>query len=394
MNTLKTINRKLLILLGFSFALTACVTPHHGPHSAAQANKNSAASTVSVVGPALQIRTVSAWTAEDFANAKPFATPVVNSTVAQMKAAGLQMTPLSTEVISEEGQEGDGSLEGAHNLFSPSILPIAPLSALPAAVGSQGLHYSSSRLIPQSARTAYPYRTAGKMFFKDSSGGNWVCSAAVIKKRLIATAGHCVHSGSGGESGYYNSIVFVPAYQGNGDNQAPFGVWAASWVKTTQAWMTSGGNVPNPGDFAVFEVADQDFGGVTKTIGSRVGNLGYKTNTILPNQVKMLGYPSALDSGQIIHQVDSGNGTAAASSSVIYGSDLTQGASGGPWVQNFGRKAAGQPSAGQDQMNRLVGITSYVFTAAEPKVTGTSVLDATFRALVQEGCARAAGNCN
>lgn len=344
--------------------------------------------------PSIEIRAVNSWTAEELANAKPFNTPMTTTTVAEMRALGAQAAPMSTEVISQEGAEGDGSLEGAHNLFSPSSIPIAPPGLEVEAVGSQGLYYSSSRLIPQSARMTYPYRTTGKMFFKDPSGGNWVCTAAVIAKRLVATAGHCVHTGSNGDAGYHNTIVFVPAYEGGSTNQAPYGTWAATWVKTTQAWATSGGSVPNRGDFAIFEVADQEFDGVMKSIGSRVGWLGYKTNSILPNHIKMIGYPGALDSGQIMHQVDTGNGSSAASSTVFYGSDLTQGASGGPWIQNFGKKAVGQPSAGQDEMNRLVGITSYVFTATEPKVTASSILDSTFVDLLREGCARAEGNCN
>jgi len=95
-----------------------------------------------------------------------------------------------------------------------------------------------------------------------------------------------------------------------------------------------------------------------------------------------------------MHQVDSGNSEAAGSGTVLYGSDLTEGSSGGPWVQNFGIKATGQPSAGDDEMNRLVGIMSYVFVANEPKVAGSSILNSEFTTLLSEACAESAGNCD
>jgi V8-like Glu-specific endopeptidase len=388
---MKTINKinncglQLLALIS-ALGLTACQSVY------TDSNQLSAASVAnSAVAPA-PMASIGAWTQSDFANAKPLPLPVASGTVADMKLLGARATPLSEPSISFDGRKGDASMGGARNLFDVSALP-APTAAAPLAVGSRGAYYSSSRLIPQDARLYYPYSTSGKIFFKDQNGNSFVCSGSVIKKRLIATAGHCVHAGSGGANGYYRDIVFVPAYSSNG-TQAPYGTWAASWFKATPSWIGGNGGVPNSADFAIIEVADQDIGGQVKSIAQVTGRLGYKTNSLNTNHIKMLGYPVALDNGHIMHQVDSGTPAAGGSGTVLYGSDLTGGASGGPWIQNFGVQAAGQPSAGDDEMNRLVGITSYVFTASEPKVAGSSILNSEFTTLLSEACARDAGNCD
>src|SRR4029453_2045217 len=76
--------------------------------------------------------------------------------------------------------------------------------------GTSGARFTSSRLIPATTTTdqAYPYPVIGKLFFTIPGAGNYVCSAAVISYRLIATAGHCVASGNGD---YYTNFSFVPA---------------------------------------------------------------------------------------------------------------------------------------------------------------------------------------
>lgn len=383
-NTIKNRGPQLLVLIS-ALGLTACQSVH------TDSNQHTAASAANSAMPA-PMASIGSWTQSDFANAKPLPIPVANGTVADMKLLGARTAPLSQPSVSFDGRKGDGAMDAAKNLFDVSALP-APTAATPSAVGSRGAYYSSSRLIPQSARLSYPYSTSGKIFFKDQSGASFVCSGSVIKKRLIATAGHCVHAGSGGNSGYYRDIVYVPAYSSNG-TQAPYGTWSASWFKATPSWVGGNGAVPNSADFAIIELADQNIGGQVKSIAQVTGRLGYKTNSLNTNHIKMLGYPVALDNGHIMHQVDSGSPAAGGSGTVLYGSDLTGGASGGPWIQNFGIRAEGQPSAGDDEMNRLVGITSYVFTASEPKVAGSSILNSEFTTLLGEACARDAGNCD
>lgn len=52
----------------------------------------------------------------------------------------------------------------------------------------------------------FPFSTIGKLFFTQN-GNNFVCSASVIGSSTIATAGHCVHDGSGSPSGWSSNIM-------------------------------------------------------------------------------------------------------------------------------------------------------------------------------------------
>src|SRR5262245_18817289 len=66
--------------------------------------------------------------------------------------------------------------------------------------GSSGI--ASKPVAPRGQKLANDVvpSTAGKLFFTDN-GLNYVCSASTINnnyKNLIITAGHCVHSGAGG----------------------------------------------------------------------------------------------------------------------------------------------------------------------------------------------------
>lgn len=256
----------------------------------------------------------------------------------------------------------------------------------PDAYGSFGAHFSSSRLVPRSARTSYPFRAVGKLFFKKGTA-NYVCSAAVLKPRLILTAGHCVYDAVNRR--WHSNLVFVPAYE-NGN--APYGSWVWNWAIVTGQWASGGGGVPNAADYAIVELRDQYiFGGVRK-LGHVTGWLGWQTNSLASNHTKKLGYPCNHDSCQIMHQVDSQSFRTVSPNNVMYGSDMRGGSSGGPWVQNFGTPAAGQTGAYNSGLNRIVGVTSWGYTNTGPKVQGSSILNSTFTSILNTACSRS-GNC-
>ncbi|PMB48697.1 hypothetical protein CEN39_22550 [Fischerella thermalis CCMEE 5201] len=257
-------------------------------------------------------------------------------------------------------------------------------------VGTKNAHFTSSRLVPLSADTVYPYSAAGKLFFTQPGVGDFVCSAAVLRQRLILTAGHCVHSGSGGNNGFFTNFVFVPGYR---DGAAPFKQWSWSRVIVTSTWSGGGGTVPNAADYAIIEVPDQSFNGTNRRIGEVTGYFGYMTNKLLPNHVTMLGYPGNLDSGSKMHQVTAGSYGSGGNNTAVYGSDMRGGSSGGAWVQNFGVFASGQVDGQNKNPNQIVGVTSYGPVDTSSLYQGSSILDNRFTDILNTACSWNSRNC-
>jgi hypothetical protein len=149
------------------------------------------------------------WTADDW---RPSAVGQVAAEGHDVPAANA-IAPDPEARLFPELPEDDSGLErfdgiGAENQDGDAFEPRD--------VGQAGAWFSSSRLIPSDARMHYPYRTVGSLFFVVPGLGEGHCSAAVIRPRLVLTAGHCVHQGSGGADGFFQSFVFLPAYhEGN-----------------------------------------------------------------------------------------------------------------------------------------------------------------------------------
>lgn len=273
------------------------------------------------------------------------------------------------------------------------------LQATPTAAGSFGAYYTSSRVFPlftgaaaqYSADRAFPYRTVGKLFFS-INGDPYLCSASVIQRRIVATAGHCVHSGNLA-TGFYSDFVFVPAYR---DGTAPFRTWNWRFVTTTYTWATGNDEVPNAADYAMIEFDDQPIttGGAAVKLGNVTGWLGWQTSSLLPNHTSKLGYPCNLDSCQKMQNITSNSYQPTEPNNVEYGSDARGGSSGGPWVQNFQLVPVGGGTGIQNASNRVVGITSYGYVSETPKVQGASILDSRWVQLFNTICAAKSGNCS
>lgn len=341
------------------------------------------------------------WTPDQLRNAQSLPVPLPSISLGAMgsEVSGTEAVSSGPEVSFDgqnvpEGEDVEPDLND--RLFTgpaPQQMSTQSGSSLqdvrPEDVGSVNAYFSSSRLVPDTARLYYPYRAVGKLFFKKGNQ-NFICSAAVLRPRLILTAGHCVHQGSGGAGGFFGNFLFVPAYH---NGSAPYQAWNWRWVTTTSEWSNGGGAVPNKADFAIIELEDRRFGSQTKKIGQVTGWLGYRTNALNPNHTKKLGYPGNHDNAQIMHQVDSQHFRNGGQSTVLYGSDMRGGSSGGPWVENFGVKAAGQTGGLAPWPNRIVGVTSYGYVAVGPKVQGSSILNQSFLTILNAACAHRAGNC-
>lgn len=256
--------------------------------------------------------------------------------------------------------------------------------------GTYNQPYTSSRLIPITADVTYPYRAVGKLFFTIQGQGDFVCSASVLRPRVVLTAGHCTHKGSGGSAGFYTNFYFVPAFR---DGAAPYQGWYPNYIQTTGTWAAGGGTVPNAADYSMFQMSDNTINAKATKIGDVVGYLGYQTQALAFNHATLLGYPCNLDACQKMHQVTARSGNSVSPNNVEYGSDMRGGSSGGPWVQNFGAYAAGQVEANMPGANRVIGITSYGYDSTSPRVQGSAIPDSRFISLLNATCALQAGNC-
>jgi len=180
---------------------------------------------------------------------------------------------------------------------------------------------------------SYPYRSVGKLFFKQN-GRSYVCSASSIGGCAIITAGHCVHAGNNSSKGWSTDVVFVPAYK---DGNAPFGQWPAAYSTTRIQWYKHG----------ISKGLSEDIGGCIlrkqngKTISQRVGWLGFAWNWSRNQHWLSHGYPAAPPFNGSRMQINAGsyayNGSVGASPAPVgMGNDLTGGSSGGPWIWRFG----------------------------------------------------------
>jgi len=328
--------------------------------------------------------TIAYWTPERMANAKALDLPTIDRKNEKQLSLNELRAQFVGEPIGHEGAPPSVNIKpNTHQLFHPT----QNSSVQPLDVGSLGEQFTSAELTPTTAVLSYPYRAAGKLFFT-TPNGNATCSAAAISPRIVLTAGHCVHNGIGA---FYSNFMFVPAFS---NASAPYMTWAASYIATTNVWASGGGTIPNAADWGMLEMVDQNINGTTTSLGNLVGWFGFLTLSTIPNHSTILGYPNAFDSGQQMHQVLAQSAVAVAPNNAEYGSDMSTGAGGGPWVQNFGAASSGQNGGSNAARNRIVGVTSYGFNDTTSLGNGSSILDNTnFVGLYNFICNHQTGNC-
>jgi V8-like Glu-specific endopeptidase len=328
------------------------------------------------------------WTAERFAAAQPMPLQQVDRDMAGIPEASSWTADDSAAAASAAGRAPVAGIraDGTNRLFSPEDRELVQAagddlgSIGEPASGSAGGYFTSARLVPTSADRSYPYTTVGKLFFHIPNKGDFYCSASVIRARIIATAGQCVHSGTT-NPGFYSDFQFVPAYR---DGTAPYDTWDWQYVIVNNTWTTGNGKLPNAADYALIELEDKVISGVTRKIGDVVGYLGYVIQRLRPNHAHLLGYPSNFDSGEKLHQVTAQALRAASPNNVEFGSDMRGGSGGGPLIQDFGDNPA---------LAKWIGAISYYNTSTAVKIEGASIPDSRFTGLLNSVCAHRAGNC-
>ncbi|BCJ51356.1 peptidase [Actinoplanes sp. NBRC 14428] len=167
----------------------------------------------------------------------------------------------------------------------------------------------------------------GKVYVSTPSGPG-ECSASALnsgKKRLVLTAGHCVHSGSGGA--WFSNFIFVPGFrQGN----EPVGRFVAYNLTSRTAWTSSSNRDED------MAIAIMNNGGIygAKVVDT-VGGMGLRWNWGYSVAVTILGYPAAGGFPGDVQYFCQGTTWNGHNQQVRAWCNMTQGSSGGPWLQEY-----------------------------------------------------------
>ena len=314
----------------------------------------------------------------DYARAKPMPLP----TIEKAPASQLELLTDSPNVTFEGEPKfyPDGEGDGVQTPVSLPTATVAQQSALlpppPPEYGSSGQPYTTTQVKRASDD---PNRRAGKLFFQSPDGAS-VCTGSLIQRGIVLTAAHCVAKFGTGQ--FFGSWEFVPAYR---NGQAPFGIWTVRDAIVLNSYLHGTERCANPGvvcpnDVALLVLTPKQ----RKYPGDRTGWLGFGINGYSFNKQKQalitsLGYPVALNGGEIQMRTDSqGAVDNRQSKNTIIGSLQTGGSSGGPWIVNFGfsPKLQSDTKHGRDRSNNIaVGVTSWGYTdpsAQGPKQQGAS----------------------
>ena len=324
-----------------------------------------------------------AWTDAEFASARSLL-PKVNFLPAAVfdYNASVAEADGSVSAINVAGNVGGADARHLLEERSSSLLSMqgaeAESDAEPQAVGTGARHFTSTRTYPTLSDRTYPTRTVGKLYFRDGDS-NFVCSGSMIKKGVVLTAGHCIHNGV---NRFYTDFVFIP---GKRNAVNPYGTWA-NWVqaRTTVAWVTGGGNVPNTADWATIVFGPNAF---NLRIGNYTGWLGYQSAICSGRHQTTLGYPQNLDAGLQMHRSESQANSYGSLNNCTWGTDMKGGSSGGPVALNFQQTYASSTAVPmENNSNRVVATVSWGYVNTAVKVQGGSIVNAVFGGLITDTC--------
>lgn len=193
---------------------------------------------------------------------------------------------------------------------------------------------------------AFPTSTVGKLFFT-LGGSNFVCSASVIQKDTVATAGHCVSSGNGT---FISSASFCPSFCGAACSFGPHparGCWPAVFASTTALFHNSGATDRDVGCLVLSTTGDT----IADNVGDVTGWTGRAWNFDATQPILAAGYPqgapflghhivTAFSSEWYTVDMTAADGQV----SKYIGNDMTGGSSGGPWWLNVAHRVAEYPA--------------------------------------------------
>ena len=340
----------------------------------------------------------------DYVNARPKALPVATNFSPENARAEL-IGLLSSVAASPgrkpgfvRGQEGDGH-ESPVFLGTPAKNSADDGGVISQEFGTSNLPFSTARADGATGSTnkIYPFRAAGKLFFNEGASA-FVCSASLIAKGLVVTAAHCV--ADFGKNTFHTAFRFAPGYK---SGAAPYGNWTAkslyvltAYLNGTDSCSQSGVTCKDDVALIVLNAASGNYPG-TSTGFYAYGFDGYGFTSNKLTEVTQIGYPVCLDNGEIMERNDSQGATSASNSNnTLIGTLMCGGASGGPWLVNFGKRPnLTQTTSGSFPLsNTVIGTTSWGSTSTGPKYSGAApFLSTNIKALVTSACAANPGAC-
>jgi V8-like Glu-specific endopeptidase len=280
------------------------------------------------------------WTPEQMANAIPMPAPMVI-----VDSLALAVPPISEEngeaaapgyapgcrPNASSCDNAPRTLSSPHGFSSESVAygdMMLPLHGSKPTNPKNGPYGPFQRWREANPITAYPKSTVGKLFFT-LNNQNFVCSASVINRSTLITAGHCNSDGAGH---FATNRLFCPSFNGVADPTR--GCWSVITSTVSGHWHTSG----DPDyDYACLITATTGTV-VANKIGNVTGWLGRAWNFGSSQPERTFGYPQAAPfSGGTLQTTASTDWythdfTSGGQISKIIGSDLTGGSSGGPWI--------------------------------------------------------------
>ena len=241
-----------------------------------------------------------------------------------------------------------------------------------------------------------PYRSIGRLLFTASDGLTYWCTATLIARAIIVTAGHCVFEGGANDpSGFNLDGYFYPGYSAvDGDSQRYGRCHVLQWG-TTDAWYTTSPGISGSenlnGGFDVGialcdRLQDARWSYVNGRLpGGALGYMGFCYENCRPSYwfLSQFGYPgNYYGGGEMtvsqhlgITRQEVPNIPGVTGLDFIFGSGMQGGSSGGPHISNIGDLSDTSSDLGQYTLrNMVMGVTSWGFNGTQFKIQGASPL--------------------
>ena len=256
----------------------------------------------------------------------------------------------------------------------------------------------------EQASLMYPYRAAGRLLFTFNERDWYACSASLIDKAILVTAGHCVHQGGTGANGWIRRAMFFPSYDARrGLDAQLFGRCDVIATFTTNGWFNVGGlgmgyDVATAACGPIYGAVRTPLNG--RAPGRAVGHFGFCwENCRVPYHfLTQLGYPGnyygggRMTTSQHLSVTGQINPIGGMSLDYMFGTGMEGGSSGGPHISNIGTIEDGSGAPGQLlDRNVVYAVTSWGYRDPRIKIGGASPLsggdnDNNFRTMFNQTC--------